>query len=219
ESMLPEIVGFNLGYEQLPLHLLITAYELDELGIDPYYFTLHVTVDNAATGHARKAVEAAMRLRERAADPEEFTRRLIAGFCLNDVGIGTTAVIASFDLDREAETMLGAKAAVGKYMHSDYCRIGGRTVNQWLAVPNGMRDFLQALQDANWIERGKPAEYSRFWQLVEGPRARMFGVFTEAEKQLLRDWIALGSEPTVRPWRHQERLRANASATKQMSAP
>ncbi|MGM2755128.1 iron-containing redox enzyme family protein, partial [Bacillus cereus group sp. Bce019] len=42
QQFLPEIVGFNLGYEQLPLHLLITAYELNELGIDPYYFTLHV---------------------------------------------------------------------------------------------------------------------------------------------------------------------------------
>src|SRR5690606_9289206 len=38
-DFLPEVIGFNLGYEQLPLHLLITAYELNELGIDPYYFT------------------------------------------------------------------------------------------------------------------------------------------------------------------------------------
>lgn len=58
EHFLPEVVGYNLGYEQLPLHLLITSYELNELGIDPYYFTLHVTVDNAASGHARKAVQA-----------------------------------------------------------------------------------------------------------------------------------------------------------------
>ncbi len=33
DQFLPEIIGFNLGYEQLPLHLLITAYELKELGI------------------------------------------------------------------------------------------------------------------------------------------------------------------------------------------
>ena len=26
EHFLPETIGFNLGYEQLPLHLLITAY-------------------------------------------------------------------------------------------------------------------------------------------------------------------------------------------------
>ncbi|HAA41240.1 MAG TPA: hypothetical protein DCE36_14320, partial [Pseudomonas sp.] len=34
DDFLPEIIGFNLGYEQLPLHLLITSYELSELGID-----------------------------------------------------------------------------------------------------------------------------------------------------------------------------------------
>lgn len=50
---LPEVIGYNLGYEQLPLHLLISSYELSELGIDPYYFTLHVTIDNASTGHAQ----------------------------------------------------------------------------------------------------------------------------------------------------------------------
>src|SRR5690606_30288945 len=47
-QFLPEVIGYNLGYEQLPLHLLITSFELNELGIDPYYFTLHVTIDNAS---------------------------------------------------------------------------------------------------------------------------------------------------------------------------
>ncbi|MFD2270388.1 iron-containing redox enzyme family protein [Undibacterium arcticum] len=54
DHFLPEVIGFNLGYEQPPLHLLITAYELNELGIDPTYFTLHFTIDNANTGHAKK---------------------------------------------------------------------------------------------------------------------------------------------------------------------
>ena len=34
---LPEVIGYNLGYEQPPLHLLITTQELRELGFDPYY--------------------------------------------------------------------------------------------------------------------------------------------------------------------------------------
>ena len=59
QEFLPEVIGFNLGYEQLPLHLLITAYELNELGLDPYYFTLHVTVDNSDSGHAMRACKAA----------------------------------------------------------------------------------------------------------------------------------------------------------------
>src|SRR5690606_31490349 len=61
-EFLPEVIGFNLAYEQLPLHLLVTSYELNELGIDPYYFTLHVTVDNGHSGHARQACDAVLGL-------------------------------------------------------------------------------------------------------------------------------------------------------------
>ncbi len=53
---LPLVIGFNLGYEQLPLHLLITNYELSELGIDPHYFNVHITIDNAHNGHAQKSL-------------------------------------------------------------------------------------------------------------------------------------------------------------------
>jgi hypothetical protein len=71
------VIGYNLGYEQLPLHLLITSYELNELGIDPYYFTLHVTVDNAGSGHAHKAVQALRDLmaRRRPAPPSTARAR------------------------------------------------------------------------------------------------------------------------------------------------
>ncbi len=77
ERMLPEVIGFNLGYEQLPLHLLITAFELDELGIDPYYFTLHVTVDNTDSGHARKAIDAVEHNAARYGDADDYWRRAI----------------------------------------------------------------------------------------------------------------------------------------------
>jgi hypothetical protein len=68
-SLPARVIGYNLGYEQLPLHLLITSYELNELGIDPYYFTLHVTVDNAASGHAHKGGAGLRNLMPRVGDP------------------------------------------------------------------------------------------------------------------------------------------------------
>jgi len=40
DEFLPEILGFNVSYEGLPLHLLITTKELRELAIDPYYFVV-----------------------------------------------------------------------------------------------------------------------------------------------------------------------------------
>jgi hypothetical protein len=199
DDYLPELVGYNLGYEQLPLHLLITSYELNELGIDPYYFTLHVTVDNADTGHAHTALEALKRLVPRVGDSAAFLRRVAAGFRLNDLGIGTVEAIASFDLERETVAMLASKAAVGKNMHSDYCRVAGRTVNDWLADPAQIPTFLEKLEQQGWIRRGEPAENSRFWKLIHGERAEMFGVFSPYEQQLLQDWVVTprDGEPDV----------------------
>ena len=201
-DFLPELIGFNLGYEQLPLHLLISAYELNELGIDPYYFTLHVTVDNAATGHASTALQAMRRILAHSDDKPAFLRRLRAGMRLNELGAGTLSIIDGFDLDEEVAAMLSAKARVGANMHSDYCRVGGRTVNEWLAQPEQVPAFLRQLEQQGWIRRGEAPEHSRFWRLVHGERAEMFGVFTASEQQLLHDWISTGPQGVVL----QERL-------------
>lgn len=187
---MPEIIGFNLGYEQPPLHLLICAYELRELGIDPFYFSLHVTIDNASNGHARRAVQAVLDLVPHGAEAASFWQRVARGYRLNDLGVGSMAVIHTFNLERELVAMLERKRKFGQHMHSDYCRFQGKSVNQWLAEPGQMRGFLQALQDQGWIKRHQDPEDSRFWQLIEGSRASMFGVFNGYEKQLLRDWIA-----------------------------
>jgi len=215
EHFLPEVIGYNLGYEQLPLHLLITSYELNEFGIDPYYFTLHVTVDNAASGHAQKAVQALTQLMPRVGDCEAFYRRVLDGYRLNDIGASTTSCIAEFDLQAELVNILAAKSGVGKNMHSDYCRVAGRSVNDWLALPSQIPDFLAALEKAGWIKRGEEVEHSRFWRLVHGEKAEMFGVFNAYEQQVLRDWIqsAPGGEraegPRLLTWRARQRTLDN----------
>jgi hypothetical protein len=190
EQFLPEIIGYNLGYEQLPLHLLVTSYELNELGIDPHYFTLHVTVDNAATGHSHKAVQALEQMLPACGDRVAFYRRVQDGYLLNEPGASTTSVIRQFDLEHELLQILAAKSAVGKSLHSDYCRVAGRSVNDWLSAPGNVPGFLDALQAAGWISRGEAPEHSRFWRLVSGDRAEMFGVFSTYELEVLREWIA-----------------------------
>jgi hypothetical protein len=189
DDFLPELIGYNLGYEQLPLHLLITSYELNELGIDPYYFTLHVTVDNGSNGHAHKAIASLQAMLARADDPHGFYQRVLNGYRLNDLGACTTSVIASFDIDQELQRLLADKAIIGKDMHSDYCRIEGKAVSAWLEQPEAIGEFLDAMTRAGWIKRGEDAAQSRFWGLVSGPRAEMFGVFSPYELQVLRDWI------------------------------
>lgn len=189
DNFLPELIGYNLGYEQLPLHLLITSYELNELGIDPYYFTLHVTVDNGSNGHAHKAIAALQAMLARADDPQDFYRRVLNGYRLNELGASTTSVIKEFNLDTELKRLLADKSVVGKDMHSDYCRIEGKPVSAWLEKPEAIGNFLDAMTRAGWIRRGEDATASRFWGLVSGPRAEMFGVFSPYELQVLRDWI------------------------------
>jgi hypothetical protein len=211
---LPEVIGFNLGYEQLPLHLLITSYELNEFGIDPYYFQLHVTVDNAATGHAHKAVQALLELMPRVGDRAAFYKRVLDGYRLNELGASTNSVIADFDLQDELVAILAQKSTVGKNMHSDYCRVAGRSVNDWLAEPGQIPDFLSALESAGWIKRGEEVEHSRFWRLIEGERAEMFGVFSSYEQQVLRDWIVSAPGAVVKQertltWRARQRTLDN----------
>lgn len=190
ERYLPELIGYNLGYEQLPLHLLISTYELAELGIDSYYFQLHVSIDNAGSGHAQRAVQALLDNLPVAGDRREFLHRVSLGYRLNELGRGSTKVIAEFDLEHELLAMLERKRQVAGRVHSDHCRIDGRTVNQWLAVPGRMPGFLAALQTRGWIRRHQDPRDSHFWQLLDGQRAAMFGVFNEYERQLLYDWIA-----------------------------
>ena len=189
EEFLPEIIGFNLGYEQLPAHLLITSYELSELGLDPYYFTLHVTVDNAGTGHARRAVQAVMDILPRHDNAETFWQRVRHGSQLALSGLSTTEIISSFNIEREIVRILAQKSVTGHGAHSDYLRIAGRTVNEWLADSNQIPEFLTALQNTGFIQRGQSPEKSRFWRLLQGQRAEMFGVFSDYELQVIYDWI------------------------------
>jgi len=189
DDYLPEVVGYNLGYEQPPLHLLITTHELAELGIDGHYFQLHVTIDNAASGHASKAIRALQQL-----CPQEgcelFYRRVRNGYRLNDLGTDTPTLISRFNLDTELLAALERKRQFGQFMHADRCRLQERTVNQWLADAQALPAFLQALQTQGWIKRGQEPAQSRWWSLIEGPSAPMFGVFNAYEKQLWHDWIA-----------------------------
>jgi hypothetical protein len=190
EQFLPEVIGFNLGYEQLPLHLLITSYELKELGIDPYYFTLHVTVDNADSGHAKQAVDSIFDAMPRVGDVSSWWRRVQNGYKLNLLGASTNSVIADFDLERAMLDIFARKGTIGQYAHSDYRKVEERTVNDWLANPGTMAEFTAAMEREGWFKRHHDPAQSRFWKLLQGEKAKMFGVFNAFEQQVIYDWIA-----------------------------
>lgn len=89
-SFLPEILGFNMHFELLTLETLIASKELAELKIDPYYFILHVSIDNADSGHTAIAMQAVNKLIQHTRDTEgvdaaeRVWKRVQAGFLLSE---------------------------------------------------------------------------------------------------------------------------------------
>lgn len=141
--------------------------------------------------HAQ-AVQAVLQQFPTMGSDTEFYHRVRAGFQLNELGLGSNDIIRNFSLQDELVRMLERKSVFGQQVHSDYCKLEGRTVNEWLAEPGQMPAFLEALQARGWIKRGTDPGQSRFWHLISGPDALMFGVFTEYEQRLIYEWIANG---------------------------
>lgn len=107
-EFLPEALGFNMAYESLPYHLLVSSREIEELlGRDvAYYFWLHVSIDNADSGHsamARLAVIDYLRAAEQRGGPalaNELWARVKLGYALAN-GVPTTPLL---DGDGEDDT-------------------------------------------------------------------------------------------------------------------
>lgn len=190
DKYLPELIGYNLGYELPPLHILITAYEMKELGIDPYYFTVHISGDNASTGHAYKAAQAVIDLAAGSPQRSDFYQRVLNGYELNQLGPAAQELMSRFDLEAQLVDMLQRKSEFGRNVHPECCRIGGQALNEWLRKPEDIPKFLQTLEQTGWVKRHQDPAESRFWGLLDGPKAVMLGVFSPFEAQLLYDWIA-----------------------------
>lgn len=203
------VIGFNLGYEQLPLHLLISNYELQELGIDPQYFNVHITIDNLHNGHAKRSIGAFYQGLSTAKDRASYLKKVKQGYLLNDIGKSSTQIIAELDLEQFVLQVFQDKARVGQFIHNDKCQFAGQTINQWLSDPNQIQDFLNILIEKNWIIRNEAVENSRFWQMIDQPNGRMFGVFNSTEKQVIKDWIQGASLSTrLKPIHSQQHSNA-----------
>ncbi|MNM03034.1 hypothetical protein D3C81_129960 [compost metagenome] len=189
-EFIPEIIGFNLGYEQLPLHLLISNYELAELGIDSKYFNLHITIDNIDNGHANKAIKVIENIFDKYKDKELFLTKLKRGFALNNHGVGSSNIIKNLNLEDFVLKILKRKALVGQLIHNETREFGCKTINQWLSNPDDVEGLVSHLIDHKWIKFNSNPEQSIFWRLINDENGKMFGVFTPVERQIIHDWIA-----------------------------
>ena len=189
-EFIPEIIGFNLGYEQLPLHLLITNYELKELGINSQYFNLHITIDNMDNGHANLSIKALEKIYSKFKDKNSFMNKVKAGFALNNKGLSSLQIIKNLNLEALVLKILKRKALVGNVIHSDKCKLNSKSINEWLSTPNLVEEFVELLIEKQWIKMDQDPEESRFWQLISHEEGKMYGVFNSTEKQIIYDWIA-----------------------------
>ncbi|MDR9576744.1 iron-containing redox enzyme family protein [Acinetobacter nosocomialis] len=189
-EFIPEIVGFNLGYEQLPLHLLISNYELAELGIDSKYFNLHITIDNIDNGHAYKAIKVIEDIYNKYRDKELFFIKLKQGFALNNRGESSSNIIKNLSLEDFVHKILKRKALVGQLIHNETRQFGCKTINQWLSNPDDIAGLINHLTEQKSIKFNTDPEQSVFWRMINEENGKMFGVFNPVERQIIHDWIA-----------------------------
>jgi hypothetical protein len=221
-DFLPEALGFNMAYESLPLHLLKTVKELRELRLNPYYFELHISIDNADSGHAAMAMAAVANyidLIEQTEGKEAAHvawKRVQAGYILAE-GLPTTPESPSLKTTAEepfprTETeaalidIFAAKSFVAHKIHcNSRLKIGRRSLVDWLE-PNAFKDaqwqkeFLHDLGNCKpWVIKGN-SEKSRLVKELSW-EGKMFGSFTQTEVEIVKAWIdELGSPvQTTRP--------------------
>jgi hypothetical protein len=211
-EFLPEILGFNLHFECVTEETLIASRELRELGFDPYYFLLHVSIDNMDSGHtamALKVIVDYMEYLRAEKDDDEFQRvwrGIQTGYTLSKtLGCSEESPISQHDLDLDS-SFLGRKqeTAVEKIFkskalacHRIHCglktKIGYRTLDEWLnpeaiTSPSWGAEFLHHLGRTKRLVQRRDSEKSKLIQELSW-RGKMFGAFTENEVQVVKSWI------------------------------
>ena len=209
-EFLAEILGFNLHFEGLTLETMKAAKELEDLGINSYYFILHISIDNADSGHTAIAMQAVVKYIELVRQAQGMVsaqtawKRVQAGFILSK-GLSSGPQCPSRRISavnlfprniREAEVVriFKAKAPIAHKIHcSSRMKIGGRKLVDWLeprafAGKQWQMDFLDHLSNMKpWVCRGDSSKSKLIQELSwEG---KMFGSFTQTEVEAVRRWI------------------------------
>ncbi|KAJ4331692.1 hypothetical protein N0V87_008972 [Didymella glomerata] len=219
-DFLPESLGFNMAYESLPLHLLKTVKELREVRLNPYYFELHISIDNADSSHAAMAMAAVadyidlVEKEEGAEAAQTAWRRCQAGYILAE-GLPTTPESPSLKVEPEGPfprieteaTLLDIFAAKAFVAHKIHCnsrlKIGRRSLVDWLepkafADKQWQKEFLVDLGNCKpWVIKGD-SEKSRLVKELSW-EGKMFGSFTQTEVEVVKAWIDELGTPSETP--------------------
>ncbi|KAE8137243.1 hypothetical protein BDV38DRAFT_283084 [Aspergillus pseudotamarii] len=219
DEFLPEILGYNLHFEGLNLETMVLSRELQELKLDAQYFLLHVSIDNAHSGHAMMAAHTVtqylshIRKNEGSHAANTAWKRIQAGYVLSanqskhvqrdisslstenvDWNLGSDETLTQ-DVDTyNIAQLLASKAAVSNMLHSGCrARIGGMPLAEWLesSLGHSKSQKRDALRE---LGNASP------WVVKGDPErsrlirelkvgGKMFGAFTVEEVEHLKSWI------------------------------
>ncbi|KAL7919275.1 hypothetical protein ACQKWADRAFT_209821 [Trichoderma austrokoningii] len=208
-EFLPEILGLNLHFEALAPTGLRATKEFPEVGISAYYFALHVSIDNADSGHSGMAlanINAFMDLMRETGlmDCHQAWKRIQAGYLLSQ-SLDDSETPDVFE--ERLIQILHRKANLARKIHcTSRARIGGKSLSEWFSSPFSANEkgdewkygFLHALADSKpWVYRGNSSKSLLMKELSW--TGRMFGAFTDSEVELMRTWIDLLQEKDARP--------------------
>jgi hypothetical protein len=190
----PELLGYTLQVEWEVLEAKPQIALMRHFGLPTQFYELHVSVDNAGSGHGMKAKRAVqLYLDQVRAEGGEGAmqaawQRIWTGFNVFP-NAGTLARDLAAKVSRRPtprERMLAMIARKRGYaaLNHGHARLGDTPINDWFDDPPGLLDALAA---SVLIVPGSPEQSPIFRRFTaEGP---MFGVFDEADQRLWAEWI------------------------------
>jgi Iron-containing redox enzyme len=210
QEFLPEILGFNLHFEMLTWDTMRATKELKELKLNSFYFLLHVSIDNADSGHTAMAMNAVIDYIQLVHEADgtsaahQAWRRVQAGFILSESLAGSAKTLDDTQTKRgqicdnpyEEEVMqiFQAKADVAHRLHcGSEMKINGRALVDWLDPEpfqsiQWRMEFLEALSNTRpWIYKGDSCRSRLIKEMCWN--GKMFGSLTQTEVGMVKKWI------------------------------
>ncbi|PKY09438.1 hypothetical protein P168DRAFT_247938 [Aspergillus campestris IBT 28561] len=209
-EFVPEILGFNMHFELLQLDTMQAAKELPEVQLNPYYFLLHVSIDNNHSGHAAMAMTSVVDYIHHLAETEGEVaaevgwKRVQAGYVLSEwlsqKGNQATNILPQLNndsnvrLESKVLAIFGSKTQAAHRLHcGSRVKIGGRLLTDWLnpeafRAEEWQQEFIRCFSTCKpWICSGDSQKSRLVQELQWG--GKMYGSFTKNEVETLELWI------------------------------
>lgn len=206
QEFFPELLGMTLflEWEATPI-LTPTVRMLRGRKINPHFYSLHVAIDNVASGHGALAKEAITlyldRIRESGGEVEvqRHWRRIWNGYVTwateGTFGSDLVAHLRRLDgkqteeerkayAEERMEALIRRKAPWARTSHG-IRTLGGRPLNGLFDEP---KELIKLLLASRWINVQRPRDSKLFTELLSfmGP---MYKIFTPSDQDVILDWI------------------------------